>query len=76
MADDPDYGYYFTYLNYHAKLQSMIYTINWIERLQRDFRRVLRMRSVMPNEESVILLMAKVAMNKKCYQWKIPRLDY
>jgi hypothetical protein len=40
----------------------MIYTTNWIERLQRDFRRVLRMHGAMPNEESVIVLMAKTAM--------------
>ena len=52
----------------------MIYTTNWIERLQKDFRRVTRMRgampneeSVMPNEESVILLMGKTAMDKKSY---------
>jgi putative transposase len=48
MKDDATYRYYFTYLNYHYKIQSMIYTTNWIERLQRDFRRVLRMRSAMP----------------------------
>ena len=45
----------------------MIYTINWIERLQKDFRRVTRMRSAMPNEESVLLLMGKTAMDKKSY---------
>ena len=45
----------------------MIYTTNWIERLQRDFRRVTRMRGAMPNEESVILLMGKTAMDKKSY---------
>jgi transposase-like protein len=42
----------------------MIYTTNWIERLQRDFGRVLRMRGAMLNEESVIVLMAKMAMDK------------
>ncbi len=50
---------YFTYLNYDHRIQAMIYTTNWIERLQKDFRRVTRMRGAMPNEESVLLLMGK-----------------
>jgi putative transposase len=75
MRDDPGYRYYFTYLNYHHRIQSMIYTTNWIERLQRDFRRVLRMRSAMPNEESVIVLMAKTAMDKTAYLRELPGID-
>jgi transposase-like protein len=35
---------YMSYLNYVPKIQAMIYTTNWIERLNRDFRRVTRMR--------------------------------
>lgn len=42
----------------------MIYTTNWIEWLQKDFHRVTTMRGMMPNEESVILLMGKTAMDK------------
>ena len=52
----------------------MIYTTNWIERLQRDFRRVLRMRGI-PNEESVIVLMAKTAMDKTTYRRALPGID-
>ena len=37
MGSNPFYKYYFTYLNYHPRIQAMIYTTNWIERLQRDF---------------------------------------
>lgn len=66
-GNDPSYKVYFTYLNYHPAIQSMIYTTNWIERLQKDFRRVTRMRGAMPNEESVILLMGKTAMDKQAY---------
>ena len=36
-GEDPAYKAYFTYLNYEARIQSMIYTTNWIERLQKDF---------------------------------------
>lgn len=75
MGTDPVYRYYFTYLHYHPQIQSMIYTTNWIERLQRDFRRVLRMRSAMPDEESVIVLMAKTAMDKTAYGRALPAID-
>ena len=75
MGNDLTYKYYFTYLNYHPKIQSMIYTTNWIERLNRDFRRVLRMRGAMPSEESVIVLMAKTAMDKTAYHRALPRMD-
>lgn len=75
MSADPGYRYYFTYLNYHYRIQSMIYTTNWIERLQRDFRRVLRMRGAMPNEESVIVLMSKTAMDKTAYYRALPAID-
>ncbi len=53
----------------------MIYTTNWIERLQRDFRRVLRMRGAVPGEESVIVLMLKTAMDKKAYFRALPAID-
>ena len=69
------YKAYFTYLNYEARIQSMIYTTNWIKRLQKDFRRVTRMRGAMPNEESVLLLMGKTTMNKKSYLRPVPRID-
>jgi putative transposase len=75
MGDEITYKYYFTYLNYHPRIQAMIYTTNWIERLQRDFRRVLRMRGAMPNEESVIVLMAKTAMDKTAYTRALPAID-
>ena len=75
MGADPFYRYYFTYLNYHYRIQAMIYTTNWIERLQRDFRQVLRMRGAMPGEESVIVLMAKTAMDKTAYYRTLPAVD-
>ena len=74
MGDDPVYRYYFTYLDYSPRIQPMVYTTNWIERLQRDFRRVLRMRSAMPDEESVIVLMAKTAMDKSAYYRALPAI--
>ena len=72
MKDDASYKAYFTYLNYSPRIQSMIYTTNWIERLQKDFRRVTRMRGAMPNEESVLVLMGKTAMDKTSYNRILP----
>jgi Transposase and inactivated derivatives len=72
MRDDASYKAYFTYLNYSPRIQSMIYTTNWIERLQKDFRRVTRMRGAMPNEESVLVLMGKTAMDKSSYNRILP----
>lgn len=75
MRDNAYYMDYFTYLNYDPRIQSMIYTTNWIERLQKDFRRVTRMRGTMPSEEAVLVLMGKTAMDKDSYRRQLPRID-
>ena len=74
MRNNPDYKAYMTYLNYAPEIQSMIYTTNWIERLNRDFRRVTRMRTAMPNEESVLTLMGSVAMEHKAFDRLLPNI--
>jgi putative transposase len=63
---------YFTYLEYPAQIQRMIYSTNWIERLNRDYKRVLKMRGAMPSAESVISLMGAVAMEKEFKTYKYP----
>ena len=74
LRNNADYKAYLTYLNYAPEIQSMIYTTNWIERLNRDFRRVTRMRTAMPNEESVLTLMGSVAMDHKAFDRQLPRI--
>lgn len=74
MRGNADYKAYMTYLNYAPEIQSMIYTTNWIERLNRDFRRVTRMRTAMPNEESVLTLMGSVAMEHKAFDRLLPNI--
>lgn len=66
--------YYFNYTKFPASIQRMIYSTNWIERLNRDYKRTLKMRGAMPSPESVIFLMGSVAMEKTygCYKYKIP----
>ena len=74
LRNNADYKAYMTYLNYAPEIQSMIYTTNWIERLNRDFRRVTRMRTAMPNEESVLILMGSVAMENKAFDRALPNI--
>ena len=74
QADNEDIAFYFTYLSYVPQIQSMIYTTNWFERLQKDFRRVTRIRGAMPDEDSVIVLMGRTAMDKESYNRVIPRI--
>ncbi|MDT8371940.1 MAG: transposase, partial [Gammaproteobacteria bacterium] len=69
--DDHQMHYYFTCLKFHPELRNMIYTTNWIERLNKDFKRTVKMRNSMPSVESVLTLLSKVAIDKNneryCY---------
>lgn len=76
LEKDPIYRACFSYLKYERRMRNMIYTTNWIERLNKDFRRVLKARNSMPDEDSVITLMGHVAMNKRAYNRKVPKLNY
>jgi len=76
LKNNPLYRACFMYLKYDHRMRSMIYTTNWIERLNKDFRRVLKARNSMPDEESVITLLGSVAMEKKCYRKTVPKLKY
>lgn len=67
---------YFTYLDYDYRIQSMIYSTNWIERLNRDYKRTTRLRGALPNPKAAILLLGYVAMTRKAYERKIPLLNY
>ena len=74
LRNNADYKAYMTHLNYSPEIQTIIYTTNWIERLNRDFRRVTRMRTAMPNEESVLTLMGSVAMVHKAFDRALPNM--
>jgi transposase-like protein len=70
------YELYFTYLGYHYKIRSMIYTTNWIERLNKDYKRTTKMRGALPNVEATILLLCSVAMTRKAYSRIVPNIHY
>lgn len=70
------YRQYFTFLQYDYRARSMLYTTNWVERLNRDYKRTTKMRGALPNSEATILLMGYVAMTRKAYNRKIPKINY
>ncbi len=76
MASNERNRLYFTYLDYDYRIHNMIYSTNWIERLNRDYKRTTRMRGALPNAEATILLLGYVAMTRSAYQRKVPKLNY
>ena len=52
---------YFTYMDFPEQVQRCIYTTNWIERLNRKYKRVVKMRNAMPSAQAVIFLLGTVA---------------
>lgn len=72
LSDNEMNELYFTYTKYHPKIRRMIYTTNWIERLNKEFRRTFKIRNSMPNFESALTLLSKVAMDKEDGYMKYP----
>jgi len=72
LTSRQDLHYYFTYLGFDRHVQSMIYTTNWIERLNRSFRRTLKIRAALPSPDSALLLISKVAYEKQQHKYKYP----
>ena len=68
----------FTYLNFNYRIRRMIYTTNWIERLNKSFRRTLKMRNALPNPRAAITLMGYVAieMGEKTYSYPISNFNF
>lgn len=70
--------YYFTYLKYDRRIHRMIYTTNYIENLNKSFRRTLKIRNSLPNIKSALTLIGAVAIeknetnayNRRLYQFK------
>jgi transposase-like protein len=68
------YQFYFTVLKLPPNVRRMTWTTNWVERLNRDYKRVLRMRGAMPNAKSVLALLASAAIQKRTYDTPIHQL--
>lgn len=65
LAGRQDLHYFFTYLAFDRRIQSMIYTTNWVERLNKSFRRSLKIRNALPSADAALLLLSKVAVDQE-----------
>ena len=68
---------YFAYMGFPVQVQRCLYTTNWIERLNRKYKRMIRMRTSMPSDKLALSLLASAAVEetettcvRKIYQWK------
>ena len=61
----------FHYLKYNYNIRSMIYTTNWIERLNKTFKKSLKVRGALPNVEAGLVLLYGVATEMSCYNYPI-----
>jgi len=57
--------YLFNYLDFPYEIQNMIYTTNWIERLNKTIRRTTKIRNSFPNVESALNLICAIIIDKE-----------
>ena len=55
---------YFTYMDFPVQLQRCIYTMNWIERLNKEYKMDDKNGSIVPSDESVLFLRQVFAMEE------------
>ena len=72
----PDLETVFTYLNFDYRIRRMIYTTNWIERLNKSFRRTLKMRNALPMPRAAITLLGFVAMEMQEGTYSYPITNF
>lgn len=65
--------HYFEYLKFPPAIRRLLYTTNWIERLNKHLRKVERNKNSFPNEESAINLMymSVIEFEEKVYKYKV-----
>lgn len=76
MSANPQMDTYFTYLSFDWRVQAMIYTTNWIERLNKSFRRSLKIRNALPNPQAGLLLLGKVAIDMEDGPYQFPIYNF
>ena len=76
LSLNPSNELYFTYINYHPKIRRRIYTTNSIEPLNKEFRTTFKIRNSMPNFESALTLLSKVAIDKEDGYMKYPIYNF
>ncbi len=68
--------YYFTYLEYEPMIQSMIYTTNWIERLNKNFKISMNIRQSMPSSDSALALLSAVSIKITQSTYRYPIYNF
>jgi len=73
MFKDEHLENYFAYLNYPKEIHRMIYTTNWIERLNKGIRRTEKVRNSFPSEDSALNLICAYLMDfeKRVYKYPV-----
>lgn len=67
---------YFNHLSYRVGMRRMIYTMSWIERLNRNHKRTLRMRSAMSSPDAVLFLPESFAIRRKEFEVPLHQLVF
>jgi putative transposase len=67
-----DYMYYTAYLIFPAQCQRMIYTTNWIERLNKAIRKTEKVRNSFPNPDSALNLICAFLIDFEKNVYKYP----
>ena len=57
--------FYFAYLEFPYQIQSMIYTTNWIERLNKSVRKTTKNRNSMPSPNSAMTLVVATIIERE-----------
>ena len=68
------FDYYSAYLNFPAKIHRMIYTTNWVERLNKsDPKKLKHVRNSFPSPDSALNLICAylIEYEKKVYKYPI-----
>ena len=67
-----DFKHYFAYLDFPASAHRMIYTTNWIERLNKGIKRTTKIRNSFPNPDSALNLIVAYLMDFEQRVYKYP----
>jgi len=72
MFDERHRASLFTYLEFPHTIRRMIYTTNWIERLNRDIRKGTRQRLSFPNPDSALNLIWAIVVDREEKTYRYP----
>lgn len=73
LLPENKWHYYFAYCRYPVQLRRLLYTTNWIERLNKEIRKTTRHVGSFPNPDSVLNLIFMVTqqMEENTYRYPI-----